>query len=633
MYPKKKFVLLIVFWLLFLANSFSQNLKLIPQFADTKTSSTIINDTLQINNRNNQIIYTKSFNLRLSSENRLLRYTLKNNDSIPTNIIMELTNPFLYKVRFYTIDSLGIKDSVLIGAAFPFYKRQKEHPNLQYEIHLEGKETLTCLIQIETGAISGDFRLMVWEKEQRIRYQILETKYLSYFFLINISFLFLIGISILLTKQRYHWFYFIYALFGFIYIYAEVGLAFKNIWPHRPLLQSLCILLIANIYQMFGLLFVRKYFNTSAKRLLFDKLLVMLILTGLLFELIITGALIFSKPLPTVFIQINTLLFIFSGLYVFYVALTSIKYRYLKSDSIWFMIGFTPHAISILQLCLRPFGLYVGWSESMFKNIAPIYIETIHPPNFLLWSVLWEAIIIFWMIIKRLKRLYEENNTMIEQLAMQREKNMQTLLTGIENERQRIAQELHDGSGVALSALKMKLHVLKDNYNNNPQSANDVSSLMKEVDRIYEDIRNISHNLMPKTLSKLGLYHAIDELVNQIRTAAPKIKFNYYRKINISNFNENAKINIYRMIQELLTNVVKHANANEVSLQLIKHNDSLMISIEDDGVGFDTRATKNGVGLTSIESRVQILNGNLSLDSAPQNGTFISIFLPLKSLN
>ncbi|MCH5719624.1 sensor histidine kinase [Niabella hibiscisoli] len=209
---------------------------------------------------------------------------------------------------------------------------------------------------------------------------------------------------------------------------------------------------------------------------------------------------------------------------------------------------------------------------------------------------------------------------------------MRTLLTGIEKERQRIAQELHDGSGVSLSTLKMKLHLLKDKASEQDSTGN-INDLMKEVDRIYEDIRSISHNLMPKTLSKLGLYPALDELLDQFRIAAPQTRFHYYRKTSVRRLNENATINIFRIIQELLTNIVKHANANEVSLQLIDHPDALVISVEDDGIGFDTREVKTGIGITSLESRVQMLAGSLYMDSSPQNGTFVSVSVPLKSLD
>lgn len=591
-----------------------------------------LQDTIHISKNE----FTKStnygFNLKSGNKIQWIQLTVYNTDTTETEAVIELTNPFLNHVKFYTAIAGNISDSLITGSVYDFNRRYKEHPNFFYNLLIPAGSAIHCYISIQTGNVSGDFRLIVWNKEKRNEYQLSETKYLSYFFIINISFLFLIGLAISLTRQRYHWYYFIYALFGFIYIYAEVGLGFKNIWPHDPRFQNVCILLIANIYQIFGLLFVRKYFNTAERLPVTDKILNILIITGLTFEIIVAGSLLFQYTLPKWFVLVNTLLFVLSGLAVFLVAALSVKFKILRSDAIWFIIGFTPHAVSILQLCLRPFGLFNNNNETWFKNIAPVYIDTLHPPNLLFWAVLWEVVIVFWLIIKRLKRLYEENSIMIKQLAFQREKNMSTLLAGIEKERQRIAQELHDGSGVALSALKMKLHILKENKV--PEShVQHISGLMKDVDRIYEDIRGISHNLMPKTLSKLGLYPAIDELVNQFRTAAPQIKFNYYRKTSANHFSETATINIFRVIQELLANVVKHSEATEVTLQLIKHSDSLMISVEDDGKGFDTREVKSGIGLTSVESRVQMLNGTLSIDAAPQNGTFISVFLPVSGLN
>ncbi|HOZ84215.1 MAG TPA: histidine kinase [Niabella sp.] len=570
------------------------------------------------------------FNLRLGAKTNWLQCDLVNSDTLESEAIIELTNPFLKQIKIYSLDSAGKTDSMISGAEYVYIDRPKNHPNFQFPIKIAPGQKVICLIGIEVGNVAGDFKLMIWNKESRNEFQLLETKYLSYFFIINISFLLLIGIAIFITKQRFHWYYFIYALFGFIYIYTEVGLSYKNVWAENPYFQSISILLVADIYQIFGLLFVRKYFNTKFRLPFMTRLLELLILTGLIFELAIIGFGLFQKSIPVWFVFSNTIVFILSGIVVFGVAIFSIWLKYLKFDAIWFMIGFTPHAISILQLCMRPFRLYNTSDEGWFQHLSPIYIDTIHPPNFLLWSVLWESIIVFWLIIKRLRLLFEENNRMTRQLAFQREKNMQTLLTGVEKERQRIAQELHDGSGVALSALKMKLNLLKENTDK--KDPYQIVDLMKEVDRIYEDIRNISHNLMPKTLSKLGLYPAIDDLINQFRVAAPQIRFNYYKKTDIIVLNENAKINIFRMMQELLTNIVKHSGAKEVSLQLIKHNDSLMISVEDDGVGFDTRESKNGIGLTSVESRVQMFEGNLSIDSSPQNGTFVSIFLPIKNL-
>lgn len=589
-----------------------------------------ISDTIVIKNVNPAIPLSLGFNLKLGSKNNRLAFVLKNEDTLQSEAIVELTNPFLDLIKLYTYNSEKVTDSIICGAMYIYKYRLRNHPNFQFLIKLLPGQTLTCLMNIDVGNVSGDFKFMAWNRQSRNEFKLTETKYLDYFFIINISFLLLIGIAIFITKQRFHWYYFVYALFGFIYIYTEVGLGFKNLWPKHPYFHSISILFIANIYQIFGLLFIKRYFNTEARFPMLDRILVSLVYAGILFELTIFGFASFQSTIPLWFVKSNTIIFILSGLIVFSTAVFSIRIKNLKSDSIWFIIGFSPHAFSILQLCLRPFALYNTTDELWFKQIAPIYIDTIHPPNLLLWAVLWESIIVFLLIIKRLRILYEENIRMTRQLALQRERNMQTLLTGVENERKRIAQELHDGSGVALSALKMKLNVLKENPGD--LKASQISGLMKDVDHIYEDIRNISHNLMPKTLSKLGLFPAIDELVNQFRIAAPQIKFNLYKKAETIVLNENAKINIFRMVQELLTNIVKHSGAKDVSLQLIRHNDSLMISVEDDGVGFNFRETRNGIGLTSVESRVQIFEGTLSIDTSPHNGTFVSIFLPIKNI-
>ncbi len=356
-----------------------------------------------------------------------------------------------------------------------------------------------------------------------------------------------------------------------------------------------------------------------------------LVALGILFGVLVLYVMLFHRIQPLWIIFLNLLLFFLSALLICFVAVFSIKIKRLRADSLWFIVGFAPHAYCIFLQCLRPLGFFSDNQELWFAHFVPVYIETIYPPNFLLWAVLWEMVIVFWLIIKRLERLYNDNKSMMQQLALQKEKNMGTLLVGIEEERQRIAQELHDGSGMALSALKMKLHLLKEKEEVRSEYET-IGMLMDDVDRIYDEIRNISHNLMPKTLSKLGLYAAIDELVNQFKIAAPHIHLNYYRKTNVNYFTETTKIFIYRILQELLTNIVKHAAAKDVTLQIIRHSDVLMLTIEDDGMGFDMRTKKNGIGLTSIKSRVQLLGGELSIDTAPQNGTFISISIPVSHL-
>lgn len=354
------------------------------------------------------------------------------------------------------------------------------------------------------------------------------------------------------------------------------------------------------------------------------------IYTGIFFGVLVLLFMFAAPQLPLWLVYSNTLIFMLSGMIVFVVSVRALKFRYIGNDAIWLMIGFAPHALGILLLCVRLLGWFNTSQEAWFAKIAPVYLSATHTPNFLFWAMLWEMIIVFYLILKRVKMMYEENSIMMRELSVQKEKSMRALLADVDKERKRIAQELHDGTGVGLSAIKMKLKLLKEKGVASEDAA--ITELMADVDRIYDDIRGISHNLMPKTLSKLGLYPAIDELVNQFRIAAPQIKFNYFRKTDNNNFNESAIVNIYRIVQELLTNVVKHSKAKEVSFQLIRHPDTLLIAVEDDGVGFDRLQQNKGIGFEGIQSRVTLLNGEFSVDSSQGNGTFVSIFLPVTSL-
>lgn len=576
--------------------------------------------------------HQEGFNLKLKSQGNWIKKSFFNNDSVSKDIIVELVNPFLYEVKFYAVDSSAVKDSLVVGASKTFNSRQILHPNFQYQLALPPLQQADCYIQINAGTVSSDLVLLVWEKDKRKDYQLTETKYLSYFLIINIVFLLLIGLAIFQTKQQYHWFYFLYILFGIAHIYTDLGLGFKNIWPNNTSFNNAAIFIFANGYLVFGISFVRKYFETIKRAKSLDYILRILVITGIasgLLEILMT---FFLPQLPVWLIIFNTSIFLIAGIMVFVTAAFCLRYRFMKNDTVYFLIGFLPHAIAISFLCFRVFGWFNNSKEAWFEHLVPFYIKTTYTPNFLLWAVLWELVIVFYLIIRRVKHIYESNSNMALELAQQREKSMRGLLADVEKERKRIAQELHDGTGVRLSTLKMKLNVLKEKIADSKPGDSDINSLMQDVDKLHEEIRGISHNLMPKTLSKLGLYPAVEELVNQFKIASPKMKLNYFVKATENNFNEDAKINIYRIIQELLTNVVKHAQAKEVTLQMIKHNDNLMVSVEDDGVGFDMRESRQGLGLTSIESRVRVLNGTMSVDSSPGNGTFISVFLPLKNL-
>jgi signal transduction histidine kinase len=196
-----------------------------------------------------------------------------------------------------------------------------------------------------------------------------------------------------------------------------------------------------------------------------------------------------------------------------------------------------------------------------------------------------------------------------------------------ENERKRIATDLHDSIGPLLSAVKLNINSIE------MQDAGDkhiIAQSGKYLDDIIASMREISYNLLPNTLERKGLSEAIKEFITQVsHKSSVNIQFFVIRECKVPKEKE---IHIFRMIQEILHNTLKHANAKSLQVGLSEENGHLLLFTKDDGKGFDTekeKASSKGLGLKSLESRVDILNGIYSLESKPGEGTNYFIKIPL----
>ncbi len=235
--------------------------------------------------------------------------------------------------------------------------------------------------------------------------------------------------------------------------------------------------------------------------------------------------------------------------------------------------------------------------------------------------------VIFRIRQKQKDRLHQDN------LKHTLEKN-QAVLEAESSERKRLASELHDGIGTQLSLTKLNIsNVLsRDDLPIDKKSAL-LHSTMKNIDEIIREVKNISNSMTPLALSEKGLKEAIKELVvkfSQIKS--------YRFRLNISGLNGSLKLfaeqAIYRTIQEIVTNTIKHAQGSEITIQIIQDGQELTIMIEDDGKGFDwdDKENKKGFGLKNAISRMESLNGQLLIDSVIGRGSIITIIIPLENL-
>ncbi len=212
-----------------------------------------------------------------------------------------------------------------------------------------------------------------------------------------------------------------------------------------------------------------------------------------------------------------------------------------------------------------------------------------------------------------------QRNKLIQLRIDQENELMRALIDGEEKERERIANELHDGLASDLTGIKMILSQTEEKL---PEG------ILNTLERVHEQTRRISHNLSPLNLEQLGLVRALNNFAQENSTIATPIQF-YSSKENIDIQPIEHAILIYRITQEFIQNALKHATAKTIDVQLLVHENELTIHVEDNGCGFDVASKENSFGLMNAKKHIDLLKGELTIDSRLEKGTVVFLSLPL----
>ncbi|MBB1150869.1 sensor histidine kinase [Myroides sp. NP-2] len=226
--------------------------------------------------------------------------------------------------------------------------------------------------------------------------------------------------------------------------------------------------------------------------------------------------------------------------------------------------------------------------------------------------------------MKQQKELYN--------LALEKEKQhakiatLTALLDGQEQERSRLARDLHDGLGGLLSGTKIQLSTLNNKLAADNKAEMDKS--MEHLDNAVDELRRVAHNLMPDLLIKYGLEEALKEYANRMSSDQLDIDVQFLGYTHT--LEQDKQLLVYRIIQELVNNALKHANPQQIIIQLVENEYSYMVTIEDDGCGFELNQVQQtqSAGLHNIQSRVQFLKGDLHIHSELNLGTSIDFQFP-----
>ncbi|CDF79624.1 histidine kinase [Formosa agariphila KMM 3901] len=197
---------------------------------------------------------------------------------------------------------------------------------------------------------------------------------------------------------------------------------------------------------------------------------------------------------------------------------------------------------------------------------------------------------------------------------------------GQDQERERFAREIHDGIGSDLAGIRIAFEHYAENHEDKSQS----KRISNAINNACIDVRSLSHQLHPLPFSKIGFTSFLSDFISQITQKSDiDIKTYFFPEEDIDQLPQDVLADAYRIVQELINNILKHAEASHVDVQLTRHTDHLNIVINDDGKGFQ-KNKKHGIGLRNIKERLQKVKGSLDIDSSPGHGTSITIDIPLK---
>jgi signal transduction histidine kinase len=239
---------------------------------------------------------------------------------------------------------------------------------------------------------------------------------------------------------------------------------------------------------------------------------------------------------------------------------------------------------------------------------------------------------IFILVYRTFKQKQKLQAQRILQLEAEKQLSAtEAVLKGEEQERTRLAKDLHDGLGGMLSGIKFSLNTMKENLIMTPDNAQAFERSIDMLDSSIQEMRRVAHNLMPETLLKYGLDTALKDFCSYINgSGVLKVNYQSFGLENIK-MEESVSVSVYRIIQELVNNILKHANAGFALVQLTLSGDTLLIDVEDDGKGFELTVLdkRKGIGWNNIYSRLEYLNGKLDVQSQPGKGTSIHIEIKL----
>lgn len=517
------------------------------------------------------------------------------------------------RLQLFKVDSLGkITAMALTGDHFKFNSRPINYHNYLYPIKLKGNEKATYFLWADKRGQNIVMPLSLAKDVDLIHSEI---PFYTIFGIFVGIYLFAILFNIFLfisLRDKIHLYYAFYVICILVFNLEDEGLAFQWLYPNIPMLQDYLRNIIAFVSSGLLVQIMLLFINQNSTNSKFYGFINGYKICCYALAILPLGLLIFGTNLQLEKINFYSANFI--ALLTVIILILNTAERILKGYKLaWYYL------VAMLILLL-------GILNYVFNALGITNYYAIEVTTGLVVGLTAEIVFLSFALTQRYNFLKKETKT------LQQEKNklevalVNDVFEAQENERRRLALDLHDDLGGTLSAIKLNVTAFKANIVELPAENHAFyAQTIRMIENACENLREISHNLMPKDLGSKGLINTLSEQLSELNQNG-NISFEFVHDIN-STISPETELTIYRIVKELINNIIKHAAASKASLQIISSSQQFVIMCEDNGIGFDANANSDGIGLANIKLRVSYLKGVFRLDSNKM-GTSISIFIP-----
>ena len=545
-----------------------------------------------------------------------MKFELSNNEDKEVKAYLRIANGHIHEVDFFAVNRDGIFPQKL-GNNFPGQNKQIHYCDYLIPLNIKHNQKTTYYLRLEK--IGAELNIPVSILKGDFDYANIYNKW-NLLFGGVFFYLIIIILCAVIIRSKVTAYYMFYVIFLCTYMATIKGISSDLLWPNDVWLQINALELSKHLAYIFYILFILNFIGWNKefpKINTFLKASIGLVILNIIFRIIFSVTSIIPAHVMMRFVQLTALFLPVSNFF-----LTFLLYKAWKSDK----------KREVLGLLVITCGLIIPLSFLVALHFGLIPALPFYP-NLLVLMFLLEIFLISILIVYRYYDFYKKEIFFNKELSALRKIAVENMLLGQEEERVRIAKDIHDGISLSLANIRMRLSAIETQVPMPHKKL--LGDLVFQIGRTAQDVRNISHNLAPLSLQHQELTSAIDELIYQIELVNTNIdiEFNYSENINES-LSQIHKQNVYQTVKEIFNNILKYAEASQIKIKLLLLKNQLQLDIDDDGITYNPDlkiSGKSPLGLSSIRSRATLLNGKFIILPKEEGGMLHRLSIPISS--